>query len=407
MSRDQRAHENWALLYASALATQKGLPLRVVFCLVPKFLDAPIRHFGFMLRGMAEVEAELREKNVPFHLLRGWAPEVLPGFAQEAGAAAVVTDMSPLRHWAPSPCGTLDPTRLPVKLLRGSGNPGAGAPRVFSATRYNIVPVWVASPKQEYAARTIRSKIHGVLPEFLVPVPELPPTHWAAPRARRPGLGRGHRLPGRRPRSARGHLAAAGGGRGAGHPGGLLRRRPAQGLRGPAQERPTPRRPEQPVPLLPLRPAERPGRDPGGEEALLPPQRRGGRLRGGGGGTPGTLGQLLLLPRALRQPGGLLRLGARVARAARRGPSGAPLRPGRAGGGAHPRRSVERRAGAYGDGGEDARLPAHVLGQEDPRVDTGPRHGAPARELPQRPLLAGRPGPQRLRGHRLVDHGYS
>nr|XP_009680452.1 PREDICTED: deoxyribodipyrimidine photo-lyase-like isoform X2 [Struthio camelus australis] len=55
MSRDQRVQDNWAFLYAQRLALKQELPLHVCFCLVPKFLDATIRHYGFMLRGLQEV----------------------------------------------------------------------------------------------------------------------------------------------------------------------------------------------------------------------------------------------------------------------------------------------------------------------------------------------------------------
>ncbi|XP_041119980.1 CPD photolyase isoform X2 [Polyodon spathula] len=55
MSRDQRVQDNWALLYSQHLALSHELPLHVCFCLVPRFLDATIRHFGFMLRGLEEV----------------------------------------------------------------------------------------------------------------------------------------------------------------------------------------------------------------------------------------------------------------------------------------------------------------------------------------------------------------
>uniref|UniRef100_A0A493T1M6 Photolyase/cryptochrome alpha/beta domain-containing protein n=1 Tax=Anas platyrhynchos platyrhynchos TaxID=8840 RepID=A0A493T1M6_ANAPP len=47
MSRDQRVQDNWAFLYAQRLALKQELPLRVCFCLVPKFLGATIRHYGF------------------------------------------------------------------------------------------------------------------------------------------------------------------------------------------------------------------------------------------------------------------------------------------------------------------------------------------------------------------------
>jgi hypothetical protein len=50
--RDQRCEDNWAMLYARWLAAEADVPLVVVFNLVPKFLAATIRHFGFMLRGM-------------------------------------------------------------------------------------------------------------------------------------------------------------------------------------------------------------------------------------------------------------------------------------------------------------------------------------------------------------------
>uniref|UniRef100_A0A2C9JI45 Deoxyribodipyrimidine photo-lyase n=1 Tax=Biomphalaria glabrata TaxID=6526 RepID=A0A2C9JI45_BIOGL len=43
----------------------------------------------------------------------------------------------------------------------------------FQVDAHNIVPCWVASPKLEYGARTIRSKIHKQLDEFLTEFPPL------------------------------------------------------------------------------------------------------------------------------------------------------------------------------------------------------------------------------------------
>ena len=39
MSRDQRVQDNWSLVYAQKMALQHQVPLFVVFCLLPKFLD--------------------------------------------------------------------------------------------------------------------------------------------------------------------------------------------------------------------------------------------------------------------------------------------------------------------------------------------------------------------------------
>lgn len=42
---------------------------------------------------------------------------------------------------------------------------------VIQVDAHNIVPCWVASNKQEYAARTIRNKINSKLAEFLTEFP--------------------------------------------------------------------------------------------------------------------------------------------------------------------------------------------------------------------------------------------
>ena len=56
MSRDQRVHDNWGLIYTQKLAIEKKKPLLVIFNLVPDFLEATIRQYGFMLKGLQEVE---------------------------------------------------------------------------------------------------------------------------------------------------------------------------------------------------------------------------------------------------------------------------------------------------------------------------------------------------------------
>ncbi len=97
MSRDQRVHDNWALLFAQQLAIEKKKPLAVIFNLVPDFLEATIRQYGFMLKGLQEVEAELGRYNIPFFLLRG-NPEVeIPKFIKKYNASVLVSDFDPLR----------------------------------------------------------------------------------------------------------------------------------------------------------------------------------------------------------------------------------------------------------------------------------------------------------------------
>eukprot|EP00439_Symbiodinium_sp_Y106_P063729 s2127_g9.t3 len=103
MSRDQRSVDNWALTYAQKLAIRQSAPLHVVFSLVPKFLDATLRQYDFLLKGLREVAVDLESKNIPFHLQLGKAGDKVPALVNELSAQMVVCDMSPLRvpsQWA-------------------------------------------------------------------------------------------------------------------------------------------------------------------------------------------------------------------------------------------------------------------------------------------------------------------
>ncbi|XP_030388576.1 deoxyribodipyrimidine photo-lyase [Scaptodrosophila lebanonensis] len=157
MSRDARVQDNWALLFAQRLALKLELPLNVVFCLVPKFLNATLRHYKFMIGGLQEVEQQCRALNIPFHLLLGPAVDRIPKFVREHDVGAVVCDMAPLRvprQWVEAVTQAL-PAEVPLTQVDA----------------HNIVPLWVASEKQEYAARTIRNKINSKLGEFLSEFP--------------------------------------------------------------------------------------------------------------------------------------------------------------------------------------------------------------------------------------------
>jgi deoxyribodipyrimidine photo-lyase len=169
MSRDQRASDNWALLYAQQVALDRQLPLLVVFCLAPSFLGATRRQYAFLLRGLQEVEANLAEHNIPFHLLKGSPAKELPAFVAAQGVGQLVSDFDPLRI---------------KRLWKDAVAKGIDIP-FFEVDAHNIIPCWVASTKQEYAARTMRPKIHGALGEFLQPFPPLEKHPWPGPGAER------------------------------------------------------------------------------------------------------------------------------------------------------------------------------------------------------------------------------
>eukprot|EP00252_Welwitschia_mirabilis_P013724 TRINITY_DN3022_c0_g1_i2.p1 TRINITY_DN3022_c0_g1~~TRINITY_DN3022_c0_g1_i2.p1 ORF type:complete len:511 (-),score=102.48 TRINITY_DN3022_c0_g1_i2:353-1885(-) len=171
MSRDQRSRDNWALLYAAEKASEMGTAVAVVFNLVDDFLEAKARHFGFMLRGLQVVERNLKVLGIPFFLFQGKAEENIPCFLERCGAAILVMDFSPLRIgrvWREIICNRVE-----------------NDVSVHEVDAHNIVPVWKASDKLEYGARTIRYKIQKQLPEYLVQYPDLKVSNqkWNAEKA--------------------------------------------------------------------------------------------------------------------------------------------------------------------------------------------------------------------------------
>uniref|UniRef100_A0A7S3DDL9 Deoxyribodipyrimidine photo-lyase n=1 Tax=Palpitomonas bilix TaxID=652834 RepID=A0A7S3DDL9_9EUKA len=160
MSRDQRVEDNWALIYAQQRALEFGAPLAVAFNLVPSFLGATIRQFGFMLRGLEEVETQLNELGIPFYLLKGDSTKNIPTLVEKYGVALLVTDFSPLRPSREWKGKTVE------KIKSKSPNT-----TVAEVDAHNVVPVWRTSEKLEYAARTIRRKVMDQLPEFLTEFP--------------------------------------------------------------------------------------------------------------------------------------------------------------------------------------------------------------------------------------------
>lgn len=162
MSRDQRVNDNWALLYAQHLSGKLQADLQVVFCLSPGFLGATLRQYEFMLSGLKEVEKQLRKLGIPFLLLLGEASEVLPAWTEKNKPSAVICDFSPLRiarEWREKVSQQLQSQNIPL----------------YEVDAHNVVPAWLASPKEEYSAATFRPKIMRLYPDFLTEFPKVTP----------------------------------------------------------------------------------------------------------------------------------------------------------------------------------------------------------------------------------------
>ena len=78
MQRTQRGYENAALNAAIAL----DLPIAVVFVLT-EFAAANLRHYTFMLEGIAVVSRDLQDRGIPFIIRRGKPVEQILHTARE------------------------------------------------------------------------------------------------------------------------------------------------------------------------------------------------------------------------------------------------------------------------------------------------------------------------------------
>lgn len=161
MNRDMRVCDNWALLHAQELAREHKTGLVIIYNLVTGFLGGGNRQLVFKLGVLRELAETCEKLGIPFAVvtdeLGTKSTDQLLDFFAEVKAGAVVTDFSPLRisrKW-------VDVIRKKIMVP------------LYGVDAHNIVPCWVASPKQEFGAYTLRPKIHKLIPEFLDEFPKV------------------------------------------------------------------------------------------------------------------------------------------------------------------------------------------------------------------------------------------
>ncbi|HTY14706.1 MAG TPA: deoxyribodipyrimidine photo-lyase [Methanoregulaceae archaeon] len=149
MQSSQRIVDNPALRYATELADRVELPLVVYFGLDATYPEANLRHFRFMVEGLAELARSLESLGILF-VLRTESPE--RGVCVLArDASMVVVDRGYLRPQQVMYRYAAEHCRCPLFQVEGN----------------IIVPVEIASQKEEYSAATLRPKIEQLLDRFL------------------------------------------------------------------------------------------------------------------------------------------------------------------------------------------------------------------------------------------------
>ena len=157
MQRDKRVQDNWALIHAQDLALKNKVPLYVCFTYLGKFKDANIRQYQFLFDGLKETSEKLNNKNIPFYLLKGDSVVEIEKFIEINNIGCLVTDFSPLKVYQNRVAKVASKINI----------------QFHQVDAHNIIPTWIASEKQEYAAYTFRPKVLKKIDEYLTDFSEI------------------------------------------------------------------------------------------------------------------------------------------------------------------------------------------------------------------------------------------
>jgi deoxyribodipyrimidine photo-lyase len=151
MQASQRSDCNHALEYAIRIANKYSVPVVVYFELIDNFPEANARHYFFMLEGLLEIKKELEKLKIFFVVNYHSEKKHTDLMTLSQDALLVVTDRGYLamqrkwRHYYAA--------RLPCSLVQVESDV--------------IVPVEIASPKEEFSAATFRKKITPLVNKYL------------------------------------------------------------------------------------------------------------------------------------------------------------------------------------------------------------------------------------------------
>ncbi len=150
MQRTQRAADNSALETAIHVANELKKPVVAFLAPVPFYPRANLRHYRFLAQGIPDIAEGLAARGVGF-VLRAYPEHSLLKFCQEVRPAMVIGDENPMR----------EPEQWRVKVAESLRVP------LWTVDADVIVPTKLLL-KEQFAARTIRPRIHALLPQFLV-----------------------------------------------------------------------------------------------------------------------------------------------------------------------------------------------------------------------------------------------
>lgn len=158
MQSSVRVSYNLTLYEAIKKANELKKPLTVLFVMG----DQPVlteRQLTFLLEGLKEVHDELNKLHIKFVVEKGNAADTVLKYARSASILYLDVGYTKIAQ------------EIEKNILKNASIP------VVSVEDNVIVPVSVASNKEEYSARTLRGKISSKIDNFLMPY-EMPPINF-------------------------------------------------------------------------------------------------------------------------------------------------------------------------------------------------------------------------------------
>ncbi|MCB9840009.1 deoxyribodipyrimidine photo-lyase [Candidatus Nomurabacteria bacterium] len=152
MSRDQRIDDNPALSLAQEKALNLQLALIVCFVLEPKLGHRSQKQVSFMLAGLRELKTSLAKLNIGFIFRTGDRYISYKELINELKPTSIFFDFSPLKR----------PRQIQKRLASETNC------ETVVVDAHNIIPCWHLSDKEEFAAYTIRHKVHKNLERYLL-----------------------------------------------------------------------------------------------------------------------------------------------------------------------------------------------------------------------------------------------
>ena len=157
MQASQREEQNHALEFAITKANKLNKPLLVYFGITDNYPEANQRHYYFMIEGLKEGQISLEKRGIQL-LIQHISPE--KGVIELANTASLIV---------------VDRGYTKIeRIWRDFVAKNVSCPLIQVESNV-IIPVEIASPKEEYSAATFRPKIKKHINYYLKPVERISP----------------------------------------------------------------------------------------------------------------------------------------------------------------------------------------------------------------------------------------